>query len=274
MSRFTSFFGRSFYKHPILWSFFGILVTLVVIYELTVLFLVYWTHHGETTIVPDVIDMPYAKGEKVLKAKGLEVICNDSVFIKGVPPGTITDVIPAPNSVVKAGREVYVTRVCYMPQTIVIEREVTDYTVREFENMLKHYDIMFVEEKVPSEVDGNLVGANYKRKRLRLGDKVAVGDMVTVLVGKKVEIQDEDDPFGFYDMPLSSSKENATQGQIAPTPAPSETLQQPPTNVVATPVSVEPESKNTDSEDIQLDVIKPEKSSNAGTKNDPLNQYL
>lgn len=208
--------------------------------------------------MPDVINMPYSQGEKVLQDAGFEVICNDSVFMKDLPPGTITDVIPVPGSVVKSGREVYVTRVCYMPQTIVIDRDIAKYTVREFENMLKHYDIKFGEVEVPSEVNGNLVGVNYKRIRLGIGDKIAVGDSVTVLIGKMVEPMLEENPI------------DAVIGSIyKPGDQDSDSVAKNPLN---TGNSSDPEADI--NEDLPLQIARPSQGSSSSTEPDVLDEII
>ena len=184
--------------HPILWSLGGIVVLIIVIILVTQIFLSKWTHHGQTTIVPDVIGMPLNQGVQTLEDNEF-IVVTDSVFKKNSTPGSIVDVVPAQGSVVKKGREVYVTFVRFSPEYVVLDRNVSTYTLKTMQNFLKNNDIPYIEREVESEVDSNLVAVRYKGRIVDKGDKINVGEPVILEVGRRPRIVDVADSVGMLE---------------------------------------------------------------------------
>lgn len=184
MNKFTTFFKASFYKHPVLWSFFGIIVSMAVLFFITLFFLDLWTHHGDETKVPNVVGMSLEKATDELNAADLAVVISDSDYIKDKPAGTIIDIIPKPNSVVKAGREVYVTIVAYSSKPVQIDFNRLRGSFRQAEPYLKDLGIKYNVREVPGQYEDEIVGIKCRGKDIKLIDKLTVDDVLTIEVSR------------------------------------------------------------------------------------------
>lgn len=68
----------------------------------------WFTRHGESVKVPNVVGMSAEKGFSVLDDQGLEQIIIDSVYKEDLKPMTIVEQDPVPDMNVKPGRYIYV----------------------------------------------------------------------------------------------------------------------------------------------------------------------
>ena len=177
---------KAYYKHPILWSFVGIIVVILILVYFALCFLDVWTHHGATTKVPHVIGMELNHGTQVLREADLDVVVADSIYSREKAPGSIVDVVPQPNSIVKAGREVYLTIVAYSAQPITIDRLLIDTSVKQAEAYLRSKGLRVKKEYVPAEYADVVVGIKSGGRNLSLGSQVTVNDVITLEVGKIV----------------------------------------------------------------------------------------
>ncbi|MDI1235590.1 MAG: PASTA domain-containing protein [bacterium] len=75
---------------------------------LAMLFTGWFTRHGESVKVPNVVGMSAEKGFTVLDDEGLEQIIIDSVYKEDIKPMTIVEQDPVPDMNVKPGRYIYV----------------------------------------------------------------------------------------------------------------------------------------------------------------------
>lgn len=66
-----------------------------------------YTNHGKTVIVPDFRKQTIVDSKKQLKKSRLNFAIEDSTYTSALPPGTIIDQNPRPNSTVKKNRTVY-----------------------------------------------------------------------------------------------------------------------------------------------------------------------
>ncbi len=81
MNEFISRLHKSFRHHPVLFNILLAFVAILMLIWFTLIFLDSWTHHGETSVVPDVKYMDYRKAISTLSDNNLEIEVNDSVYI-------------------------------------------------------------------------------------------------------------------------------------------------------------------------------------------------
>lgn len=67
--------------------------TLVIVW-LAMVWLGFWTRHGETISVPSVRSMPFDRAVSSLSAEGLVGIVSDSVYDNRTAPGTVIEQNP------------------------------------------------------------------------------------------------------------------------------------------------------------------------------------
>jgi len=100
------FFKRKSFWLKSLYSFAGILIFVII---LDYFVIPWYVRLGEEVELPDVVEMTRAEAEVKLTNDGFNVLIADSVYNAHYPAGTIVEQLPAPFSVVKQGRHVYLT---------------------------------------------------------------------------------------------------------------------------------------------------------------------
>lgn len=207
---------KSWYKHPILWNIGAILVSLYMLCVLTGWFLGVWTHHGQNTIVPNVIGMDYRHAVSSLQSANLKVVVSDSVYRKDKLPGSVVDVVPCPNATVKAGREVYITIVAFSAEPIMLDANFTDMSYKQAESILKSLGLKVQKRYVPYQYDGLVVNVKCNGRTLGLGSRVTVDDLIILEVGQVPQpVAPEPDPLdAAIDAAINASDNGDTTDNI------------------------------------------------------------
>ena len=103
-----NFFGNLFSSYVL-----GNIVAIAIV--ITMLFigvkygLDYYTHHGESIVVPNVIGMQIEDAEKKISEAGLQLVVQDTSYVKAMPPGCVLEQSPGQGKRIKATHIVYVT---------------------------------------------------------------------------------------------------------------------------------------------------------------------
>lgn len=143
-----------------------------------------WTRHGDTITVPPVKDIGYDKAISTLTHMGLKGIVSDSVYDTRVAPGTVIEQNPKSGTVVKEGREVFLTITAFSPKVVTLPA-LTDISLRQARSILEGLDIKnIVERRVPSDFKDLVVGVRYKGSRLLPGARVPVNAVIELEVGE------------------------------------------------------------------------------------------
>ena len=184
-------------EHPVLSNFILIVITGFVVLWGVLIFLDYWTFHGDTSIVPEVKGKSYTEASSVLAANGLTIEISDSIYDRTVTPGTVTESWPKAGAVVKRGRQVYVTITAFSPKQVTISMPLTgNVSSRQAMSYLRGIGITDIRlENVPSEYTDLVVGARYGDTPLTVGSVIPVTSTVTLSVGCG-PVQEEIDSIG------------------------------------------------------------------------------
>lgn len=143
-----------------------------------------WTRHGDTIIVPSVKTFSYVKASQTLEAEGLLAILSDSVYDKRTAPGTVVEQNPKAGTVVKEGREIYLTINAFSPKMVTLP-SLTDISVRQARSILEGLEIKkVVEKRVPSDFKDLVLAVRYKGVRLSPGARVPVSATIELEVGE------------------------------------------------------------------------------------------
>ncbi len=89
---------------------------------IVILGLRWYTHHGQSLILPDYTGQPLERAQKDAKEKSFEIKTIDSIFIVGQDGGIILDQSPPAASRVKQRRKIYVTVSKYSAVQIPVSR--------------------------------------------------------------------------------------------------------------------------------------------------------
>lgn len=162
----------------------AMIAVVIVIGWLSMIFLRFWTRHGDTIEVPLVKSMPYDRAMKALKSEGLTGIVSDSVYDNNAAPGTVIEQNPKSGTVVKEGREVFMTIMAFSPKMVTLPA-LTDISVRQARSILEGLDIKnVVEKRVPSDFKDLVLGVRYNGSRLQPGARVPVSARIEIEVGE------------------------------------------------------------------------------------------
>ncbi len=166
----------------------------IVIGWLAMMWLDVWTRHDDTIVVPTFKSLTYDDATRRLSEEGLVAVLSDSVYDKSTRPGTVIDQNPKVGTVVKEGREIYLTINAFSPKMVTIPT-LTDISVRQAKSILEGLEIKnIVEKRIPSDFKDLVLGVYYKGHRLSPGARVPVNATVELEVGQGVNdtIVDDD----------------------------------------------------------------------------------
>lgn len=143
-----------------------------------------WTRHDATLTVPSVKSLDYPEAAARLEEKGLVAVLSDSVYDKGTRPGNVIEQNPKAGTVVKEGREIYLTINAFSPKMVTLPA-LTDISVRQARSILEGLEIHnIIERRVPSEFKDLVISVRYKGTRISPGARVPVNAPIELEVGE------------------------------------------------------------------------------------------
>ena len=160
------------------------LIVAVVIGWLSMMWLDVWTRHDQTITVPSVKSMTYESAATTLATEGLVAVLSDSVYDRTTRPGTVIEQNPKVGTIVKEGREIYLTINAFSPKMVTLPT-LTDISLRQAKSILEGLEIKnVVEKRIPSEFKDLVLGVYYKGRRLSPGARVPVNSTIELEVGQ------------------------------------------------------------------------------------------
>ena len=160
------------------------IIVAVAIGWLAMLWLDVWTRHDDTITVPPVKTLSYGEAAARLDQHGLVAVLSDSVYDKSTRPGTVIDQNPKVGTIVKEGREIYLTINAFSPKMVSLPT-LTDISLRQATSILEGLEIKkVVEKRVPSDFKDLVLAVRYKGTRLSPGARVPVNATIELEVGE------------------------------------------------------------------------------------------
>lgn len=208
-------------RHPILVNLIAACLAGALLIYLLLVFLDFWTLHGESRTVPDLKGVQYSEAVRRLDSEDLKAAVTDSIYPSKLPldlrgkagPGDVVDMYPHPNSIVKPGANIYLTIVALSPELITVP-DYRNVSVRQarvyFENAgLPHDNI--IELPTPSEYKGLVIEAKYNGVTLSPGARIPATAHVNLYVGSGSTIDDIFDGLDDEDsdLPVEPSESDA-----------------------------------------------------------------
>lgn len=184
-----NFSPRNFYqKHPVIANLILAVAAGLVLIWAVMIFLDFWTFHGQTAVVPDIKHKSYALASDILGANKLSIEISDSVYDRSLAPGTVVESWPKAGAVVKEGRQVYVTVTAFSPKQVTISMPLSgNVSSRQAMSYLRGIGITDIRvENVPSEYADLVLGARYGDTPLSVGSVIPVTSTVTLTVGNGI----------------------------------------------------------------------------------------
>ncbi len=170
-------FGNSIIKNLIV-----MIITGIVLVIITLLYLHFYTRHGQNVVVPRLEGLQVEEANIILNAKGLHVEVIDSVYNRDAVPGAILDQTPKSDNKVKEGRSIYVTIYSKSPQQIAVPGLV-DYSTRQAIALLNSLGFTQISiEEVPSRYSGLVMAVEYNSRPLSPDERIPAGSPLNLVV--------------------------------------------------------------------------------------------
>lgn len=174
--------SKHFLKH------FGMVVLfyLVIVFG-TILYLDFSTNHGEKIEVPNLVGLNGEDAKQKIEDLGLEYQIVDSIYDPKAPEGTVVEQLVEPTSLskvfVKSGRVIGL-RLTKRSQMIEMPGLVNKQ-IQFAESILEQRGLRFIIQYRPTnEANGSVLDQLYKGKRVKEGDRIPMGAVITLIVGQ------------------------------------------------------------------------------------------
>ncbi len=142
-----------------------------------------YTRHGEAVEVPDVKGLSADEAARTLRARGLEAVVADSVYVKGESANVVLDLKPQSGHKVKEGRTVYLTINTLNVPLRLVPDVADNSSMRQAQAKLTAAGFkLSTIELINGEQDW-VYGVKYRGRELASGEKIPQGATLTLVVG-------------------------------------------------------------------------------------------
>jgi hypothetical protein len=158
----------------------GINIALIL---LSMLFLRFYTNHGDSVEIPDLKGKTSREVTILLDRLDLQFQIRDSVFSPGAVPGTVVDQFPKSGMKVKGERTVLITLSTVNQENIPMP-QLTDISYRQAVNLMQRVGLIpgTIEYKM-SEFPNLVLEQKIRGQKIRVGQKVPKGSVVNLVLG-------------------------------------------------------------------------------------------
>lgn len=178
----TFILSKHFLKH------FGLVVLfyLVVVF-VTSLYLDFSTNHGEKIEVPNFVGLNGEEAKRKIEDLGLQYQIVDSIYDPKSPEGTVLKQLVEPTSLskvsVKSGR---IIGLCLSKRSQLIQMPgLINKQIQFAESVLEQRGLRFrIQYRPTNEANGSVLDQLYKGKRVKEGDRIPMGSIITLIVGQ------------------------------------------------------------------------------------------
>lgn len=176
-------FWNSNYIGLTLKNLFKAAIVVVILIVGVMVFIHFETKHGKTRTVPELKGLQVDKAISLLQDNNLTAEVVDSLYLRDQPLGAIIEQNPAPNSVVKPNRRIYLI---INSQTIQQKNvpNVIDMSLRQAEAMLMSNGFSIEKvEYVSSAYKDLVLEIKHNGKNISQGSKLSDGSAITIVAG-------------------------------------------------------------------------------------------
>ncbi len=178
---------KKFWKETF-WGFLlkRVLLAIIIFVALAWLALIaadFYTHHGESEVVPDLRGLYQEEAQAVLAKQGLFPKVIDSVYVRDKKLGTIIDQIPPASSTVKRNRAIYLIINSLQVRQVPLP-DVSDISYRQADAMLKSIGLNVGSvEYTPSEYKDLVTDVKFRGRSVMPGTRIPEGSSLILVVG-------------------------------------------------------------------------------------------
>ena len=163
-----------------------ILFYLVLVFA-TVLYLDFSTNHGEKIAVPNLVGMNGEEAKKKIEELDMQYQILDSIYNPKMPEGTVIEQLVEPTAIsmvhVKSGR---IIGLRLSKKSQMVEMPSLVHKQLQFaESILEQRGLNFsIQYRATSEANGSVLDQLYRGRRIKEGDRIPIGAVVTLIVGQ------------------------------------------------------------------------------------------
>ena len=181
----------SFVKTKHFWKHFGLVILfyLVMVFA-AILYLDFATSHGEKIAVPNFVGLSGEKAKQRIEGLDLTYQILDSIYDPKLPEGTVIEQLVEPTSLsqvyVKSGRIIGL-RLSKRNQLVEMP-SLLHKQIQFAQSILEQRGLRFIIQYQPTaEANGSVLEQRYKGRRIKEGDRLPIGAVVTLIVGQNDE---------------------------------------------------------------------------------------
>ena len=187
-------------------------IVVIVIFFILFKFLDIFTRHGKELIVPDFSGMTVFEVDSAGYFEQFDLFVIDSLYDDKNKKGAIVMQDPLPDSRVKKGRNIYVSIVATMPETVIIP-DLKDLTLRQAVNILESHKLKAGKLIYAPSFDKNAILEQfYMGDTAHPGDTLQKGSVIDLVIGSGEKLYKIPIPFligktreeAIYDLNIAS----------------------------------------------------------------------
>lgn len=144
----------------------------------------FYTHHGKTTAVPDLVGLHAGEIGETFRGSRLKYFINDSIYADDAEKGSVYAQDPPPGTQVKKGRTIYLTTIAIMPEMVPMPN-LTDLSLRQAISILVAYGLKPGQLEYRADIAQNAVlQQKFNQGSIEPGTMVAKGTAIDLVVGQ------------------------------------------------------------------------------------------
>lgn len=146
-------------------------------------FLPWFTNHGETVTVPDLQNMTLDQAESYLSARGMSYAIKDSTYSKRHKPLTVLMQTPSPGEKIKQNRKIYLVITPRVPPKIAMPR-LLEMNLDNAKVLIQNLDLEVGRVKyIPDLAQNVVLEQRFNGKEVEVGTPIPKGSKIDLVVG-------------------------------------------------------------------------------------------
>ncbi|MDD7273314.1 MAG: PASTA domain-containing protein [Prevotella sp.] len=143
----------------------------------------YYTHQGETIVVPDVVHKQLDDAQEIMQKVGLTIVVSDTSYVKELPVNCILEQTPIGGKRIKSTRVIYVTINGSSAPTLPLPDLADNSSVREAQALLLSMGFKVGETQYVSGERDWVYGVLVNGRRAQAGERIPTDALVVLQVG-------------------------------------------------------------------------------------------
>lgn len=179
----VSEFVKKIFSRPLLGNCLGVVIVTLLLGIGLLVFINFYTHHGDEVIVPNVCGMDQGVAEKKLRAMGLRMEVTDTGYVYNAAPFSVLEQNIKAGEKVKPGRIILITINANGPRQIAIPDVADNCSRREAEDKLRVLGFKLAATEYVVGDPEWVYGVKVNGRSVAAGTKVSVTSPITLVVG-------------------------------------------------------------------------------------------